>query len=221
MNHITDKWNEFCEWQQQPSYIPQMTEEHHRCCTCGREYQGNYCPCCGQSAKIGRYSFKKALLLFLDIWGVGNRGMFRTLRDLILRPGYMIRDYISGMQMAYFPPFKLLFLLVAFDIIVQSGFNLTGKNIKEKDSTIVVKESRDSVEEKHSKKELTEDERYDAEYTYFIEKFMEFQDKALPSSCWCCWPFFQSLCTSSSGRAQTFTICDTLNYSWHWYIPIT
>ena len=51
--------------------------------------------------------------LFLDVWGMGNRGMFRTLRDLILRPGYLIRDYISGMQMAYFPPFKLLFLLTA------------------------------------------------------------------------------------------------------------
>jgi hypothetical protein len=25
---------------------------------------------------------------------MGNRGMFRTLRDLILRPGYLIRDYI-------------------------------------------------------------------------------------------------------------------------------
>jgi hypothetical protein len=50
--------------------------------------------CCVQSARIGRYSFKNALLLFLDVWGMGNRGMFRTLRDLILRHGYLIRDYI-------------------------------------------------------------------------------------------------------------------------------
>ena len=128
MNDLVEKWKAFCEWQRRPSHIPQMVEEHHRCGTCGQEFQGNYCPCCGQSAKIGRYSFKNALLLFLDVWGMGNRGMFRTLRDLILRPGYLIRDYISGMQMAYFPPFKLLFLLTALLLIVDSGVNLKGDN---------------------------------------------------------------------------------------------
>ena len=128
MNNITEKWREFREWQKRPYQVAKLSEEHHCCTTCGQEYQGNYCPRCGQSAKIGRYSFKSAVLLFLDVWGVGNRGMFRTLRDLILRPGYMIRDYISGMQMAYFPPFKMLFLLSTLSILVSSGFNLEGKN---------------------------------------------------------------------------------------------
>ncbi len=124
MSDITDRWRAFQEWQQQPYQVAPKSAEMHRCATCGEEYQGNYCPRCGQSARIGRYSLKKALLLFLDVWGLGNRGMFRTLRDLLLRPGYMIRDYISGMQMAYFPPFKLLFLLVALEMVVASGYNL-------------------------------------------------------------------------------------------------
>lgn len=125
---IVEKWRAFCRWQQQPPRLIKKSDELHRCFTCGEEYHGNYCPQCGQSARIGRYSFKNALLLFLDVWGVGNRGMFRTLRDLLLRPGYMIRDYISGMQMAYFPPFKLLFLLTALWTLVQSGVNLEGTN---------------------------------------------------------------------------------------------
>ena len=107
-------------------------------------------PRCGQSSKIGRYSFKAALLLFLDVWGMGNRGMFRTLRDLILRPGYMIRDYISGMQMAYFPPFKLLFLLTALTLVVESGVNLKGENFSESDKEQVVKESADSIAKKQA-----------------------------------------------------------------------
>jgi hypothetical protein len=49
---------------------------------------------------VGRFSFKKAALLFLDVWGVGNRSMFRSIRDLMLRPGFVIRDYLSGMQSA-------------------------------------------------------------------------------------------------------------------------
>ena len=132
MSNIAEKWKEFREWQQRPSHVPTMTEEYHRCYTCGHEYHGNYCPCCGQSARIGRYSFKNALLLFLDVWGVGNRGMFRSIRDLVLRPGYMIRDYISGMQMAYFPPFKMFFLLCTLSILVDTGLNIQGINRAEK-----------------------------------------------------------------------------------------
>lgn len=101
-----------------------MSHESHQCATCGTRYEGNYCPRCGQSAQIGHYSFKKAFLLFLDVWGLGNRSMFRTLRDLLLRPGYMIRDYLQGMQMAYFPPFKMFFLLIALSLLVSTGLNI-------------------------------------------------------------------------------------------------
>ena len=175
MSQIAEKWKAFCEWQKRPSLIPQMTEEHHRCHTCGLEYQGNYCPCCGQSAKIGRYSFKKAFLLFLDVWGVGNRGMFRTLRDLILRPGYMIRDYISGMQMAYFPPFKLLFLLTALTLVVSSGVNLKGENSYKSYKEQVVEEPADSIAKKQA--DMTYYDYYDRAQNELIQGLRTLAEK--------------------------------------------
>ena len=126
-----ERYEAFREWQQRPFEVAPLSGEEHDCPTCRTHYVGNYCPRCGQSARIGRYSFKKAFLLFLDVWGLGNRGMFRTLRDLILRPGYMIRDYLNGMQMAYFPPFKMLFLLSALSLLVTTGWNLKGENSME------------------------------------------------------------------------------------------
>ena len=54
--------------------------------------------------------------------------MFRSIRDLLLRPGYMIRDYLRGMQMAYFPPFKMFFLLCALSLLIDSGMNIKGIN---------------------------------------------------------------------------------------------
>ena len=122
-----------------------MTEQQHCCPTCGTEYVGNYCPRCGQSSKITRYSFKKAFLLFIDVWGLGNRGMFRTLRDLLLRPGYMIRDYLSGMQMAYFPPFKLFFLLSTLSLAVQGGLNIAGENRFKKETVTVISDESSEV----------------------------------------------------------------------------
>jgi hypothetical protein len=125
------RYRKFREWQKMPHHVKPMTEEEHICPTCGRHYVGNYCPQCGQSSKIGRYSFKNAFLLFIDVWGLGNRGMFRTIRDLLLRPGYMIRDYLRGMQMAYFPPFKMFFLITALSLVIDSGLNIRGMNRQE------------------------------------------------------------------------------------------
>ena len=128
MATIKDRWRAFRQWQQQPYQVAPLSNEQHTCSTCGTQYEGNYCPRCGQSARVGRYSFKNMMKLFLDVWGLGNRSMFRSLRDLILRPGYMIRDYLKGMQMAYFPPFKMFCLLTTFSLIVSSGLNLKGEN---------------------------------------------------------------------------------------------
>ena len=117
-------------WQRRPHELAPLSEESRTCSSCGTVYQGNFCPRCGQSARVGRFSFKKAALLFLDVWGMGNRSMFRSIRDLMLRPGFMIRDYLSGMQSAYFPPFKMFFLLAAFSLVVEHGFNF-GLDVKE------------------------------------------------------------------------------------------
>jgi len=130
VNNIIDKrqrtiWlRAFRIWQHKSYELAPLSNASCECSSCGTVFQGNFCPRCGQSAKVGRFSFKKALLLFIDVWGLGNRSMFRSIRDLMLRPGYMIRDYISGMQSAYFPPFKMFFLLTAFSLIVEHGFSL-------------------------------------------------------------------------------------------------
>lgn len=153
-----EKYRQFKKWQHQPHEVAPLAEETHKCATCGTHFEGNYCPRCGQSAQIGRYSFKKALLLFLDVWGVGNRGMFRSIRDLLFRPGYMIRDYLRGMQMAYFPPFKMLFLLCTLSILVNSGMNIQGVNrFKELEEDFSISVKVENSEEKTDKK-LTKSE---------------------------------------------------------------
>jgi len=125
---LKERYAKFRQWQQTPHMVAPMADMEHDCFTCGTHFTGNYCPRCGQSVRIGRFSFKSALLLYVDVWGLGNRGMFRNIRDLILRPGYMIRDYLSGMQMAYFPPFKMFFLLATLSFLIGSGLNIKFEN---------------------------------------------------------------------------------------------
>ena len=140
-------WRAFRIWQRRPHELAPLKEEEHVCASCGTSFLGNYCPRCGQSAKVGRFSIKKAILLFLDVWGLGNRGMFRSIRDLMFRPGYMIRDYVGGMQSAYFPPFKMFFLLAALALVIQHGFGLTEdeEDTKEKSPKIEMSENGEAV----------------------------------------------------------------------------
>ena len=159
MEQIKEKYERFKEWQIKPYEVAQLTAEKHKCATCHTEFHGNYCPRCGQKSTIGRYSFKTAFLTFLDVWGLGNRGMFRTIRDLLLRPGYMIRDYLSGMQMAYFPPFKMFFLVITLSVLVDSGLNIKMTNTLNNTFTTttkedVSKEPDQALNDKDSKKKL-------------------------------------------------------------------
>ncbi len=147
LEELKTKYRQFKAWQKQPYQVAPMSHESHQCATCGTRFEGNYCPRCGQSASVGIYSFKKAFLLFLDVWGLGNRGMFRTIRDLLLRPGYMIRDYLQGMQMAYFPPFKMFFLLIALSLLVSSGFNIKGENRLEQSQELIMSGFDDAIGE--------------------------------------------------------------------------
>lgn len=152
MEQIKEKYERFKEWQVKPHEVAELTADKHECATCHTEFHGNYCPRCGQKSSVGRYSFKTAFLLFLDVWGLGNRGMFRTIRDLLFRPGYMIRDYLSGMQMAYFPPFKMFFLVITLSVLVQSGLNIRTVNTLKKNKEYVAKNLDINIKEKEDDK---------------------------------------------------------------------
>lgn len=105
--------------QQQRTTVGIEADRTQRVCSnCGESYTGRLCPQCGQPGTWSRYTWKQAALNFLDIWGLGNRPMFRTLKELFWRPGYMIRDYLNGHRQFYFPPFKLLAVTVILYIFV-------------------------------------------------------------------------------------------------------
>lgn len=110
--------------QQVRNTIPEVDVTIRQCSNCGGEYTGRFCPQCGQSGTWTRYTWRQAFLNFLDIWGLGNRPMFRTIKELFWRPGYMVHDYLKGHRQFYFPPFKLLAVMV---VISMFAYFLTGQ----------------------------------------------------------------------------------------------
>ena len=90
------------------------------CLNCHTEFIGNYCPSCGQPASTQRFTVKKALMATLEVWGMGNRSLPRTVLHLIYRPGQMIGEYLDGKRMPFFPPVKMLFVLCIFFAVESS-----------------------------------------------------------------------------------------------------
>ena len=136
VNHFRERFRNFRAWREQPRQVAPMSQEEHECLNCHDHYIGRFCPRCGQAATTGRFSMKVAAENFADAYGMGDRGMFRTMLNLILRPGYMILDYLRGMRVSYFGPFKMFFLLFAISTFVTHGLNVKGQRF-DKDSRSV------------------------------------------------------------------------------------
>ena len=125
--NLKEKISEFRAWQKRPREAAPNSQEEHECLNCHDHYTGKFCPRCGQSATTTRFSWKVAVESFVEAYGLGERGMFRTMGELILRPGYLILDYLRGMRASYFAPFKMYFLLFAVSLLVTHGLNIRGE----------------------------------------------------------------------------------------------
>lgn len=117
--NIRHALSRLCAWQRKSVEAQPLSAEKHECLNCGTAFTGNFCPRCGQSAAVARFTFRHALSKTLEVWGLGNRSLPRTLWHLIYRPGYMIGDYLEGRQAPYFPPIKMLFLVTAAFVVTQ------------------------------------------------------------------------------------------------------
>ena len=126
----------YSDWQKQPhNYSHAEYYDEVECKNCGRQYNGDYCPECGQAADTPRITFRSMILRTLDVWGFGNRSMPRSLLHLMLRPGYMITDYIEGRRQPYFPPIKMMFVLGAIYLLLLAAIS-TGSKIMHSDKTM-------------------------------------------------------------------------------------
>ena len=90
-------YDRFCRWQRAvPQYVNRHEDTVQHCCNCGTEFADNFCPRCGQRAELGRVGWQSVKENVALLWGMDSRSLGYTLLQLLGRPGYLVRDYISG-----------------------------------------------------------------------------------------------------------------------------
>ena len=118
-------YHRFCRWQQaEPHYVNRHEGEVRHCHNCGTEFSDNFCPRCGQRAEVGRVGWRSIRNNIALLWGLDSRSLSCTLVQLLGRPGYLVRDYISGHRQVSFPPVKMLVLVCLSVVIFESVFHL-------------------------------------------------------------------------------------------------
>jgi cbb3-type cytochrome oxidase subunit 3 len=136
-------YHRFCRWQHEvPHYVNRHEDTVQHCHNCGTTFSDNFCPRCGQRAEVGRVGWKSLKENIALLWGMDSRSLSYTLFQLLTRPGYLVRDYISGRRQVSFPPVKMLVIVGLFTVIFESVFHLENEvvsihfNIPEIDNVI-------------------------------------------------------------------------------------
>lgn len=81
------------------------------CKNCSHKLEGNYCKNCGQSAHTHDINFKEFLheiqhsILHVD------KGILFTTKELFIRPGHAIKEYIDGKRVRHFKPIAYILIL--------------------------------------------------------------------------------------------------------------
>lgn len=80
------------------------------CKNCQTEFNGNYCPNCKQSAHTNRITWHELGHQLLHAFFHVDRGFLYTVREMLLRPGKTIQDYLAGKRGYHFNPFLFILL---------------------------------------------------------------------------------------------------------------
>ncbi len=124
------------------SHIPLRKETD--CLNCGTTVQGRYCHNCGQENIVPHESFwHMAKHFFYDITHFDSK-FFDTLKLLLLKPGFLSKEYVKGRRAGYLHPVKMyvftsaIFFLIFFSFIGPGSLNVSTEQALGKEARIAL-----------------------------------------------------------------------------------
>ncbi|HRI19804.1 MAG TPA: DUF3667 domain-containing protein [Panacibacter sp.] len=81
------------------------------CKNCGNQFEGKFCNVCGQQSNTYRITWKEILHHLPHVLFHLDKGILYSIKELAIRPGYTIKEYLEGKRKYHFNPFLMLLLL--------------------------------------------------------------------------------------------------------------
>jgi hypothetical protein len=92
------------------------------CPSCGETLVGDFCHRCGEKRAEARDLTLRHFLseAAQEFTSVEHSKIFRTLRALLFRPGFLTREWAAGRRNCYLKPLNLCLLILALQVFVYS-----------------------------------------------------------------------------------------------------
>jgi hypothetical protein len=87
-----------------------MTQDIN-CKNCNALLSGNFCSNCGQKTDTHRITFGHFLHEFFHAFTHTDKGILLLMKALVIRPGYVAKEYLDGKRKKYFNPLTFLVIL--------------------------------------------------------------------------------------------------------------
>jgi hypothetical protein len=113
----------FLERNQKKEKVSRHHLRHDKTClNCGTTVEERYCTRCGQENLEPKESVGHVVgHFFADITHFDSK-LFITLKDLILRPGFLTREYVAGRRSSYLNPIRMyIFISAMFFLAMFAG----------------------------------------------------------------------------------------------------
>jgi hypothetical protein len=94
------------------------------CKNCGNSFSGSYCNICGQKHNNQRLTFKKLIQDFIHAFTHFDKGYLFTIREMAVRPGSTIREYIRGKRSGHSNPLVMLLIIGGICSLLYMKLNL-------------------------------------------------------------------------------------------------
>lgn len=105
-----------------------MSENATTCINCEAKMDSNYCPTCGQRAKVLPITWRGLFVGLTSRWlGMDNK-LMRTVWGLMVRPTQVINAYLDGNRVRYIGPLSYLIVMSAIFILT---FEVAGVSPRE------------------------------------------------------------------------------------------
>ena len=92
------------------------------CANCGQPLAGEYCAACGQRHEPHVHTVSHFAAEAFESISHADSRLWRTLLYLLIRPGFLTREFFAGRRVRYLPPFRLyLVISVLFFVVIGLG----------------------------------------------------------------------------------------------------
>ncbi|WP_460473774.1 DUF3667 domain-containing protein [Emticicia fontis] len=94
------------------------------------EQTNQFCPNCGQKASVHRINTHFMIHEVIHAFTHADTGFLFLFKELALRPGEVVKEYVAGARKKYYNPFNFFLITVAISAFLSAYFHLFDINLK-------------------------------------------------------------------------------------------